>query len=89
MVDGRQTSGYATTSASSAARGGMRKSNSKIIPTVADTYRRRICGPTGAFATGDLAVRVTTDPRGAGDAEFVSRRDGTSGDRPERGSGVG
>ncbi|MDA8379479.1 MAG: hypothetical protein M0020_01390 [Actinomycetota bacterium] len=46
----------------------MRKSNSKIIPTVADTCTCRICALTGAFAAGDLAVRVMTDPRGEGDS---------------------
>ena len=66
MIDGRQTSGYAMTSATAAARGGMRKSNSKIIPTVANAYTGQICALTGAFATGDLAVRVMTDPRGMG-----------------------
>ena len=65
MVDRRQTSGNATTSATPAARGGMTRSNSKIIPTVADTYKCPICALTGTFATGDLAVRVMTDPRGA------------------------
>ncbi len=68
MVGGRQTSGNATTSASPAARGGMKNSNCKIIPTVADTYRCARCALTGAFATGELAVRLLSDPRGAGDS---------------------
>lgn len=42
VVDGRQTIGHATTTAAPAARGGMRNSTSRIIPTVADTYTCRI-----------------------------------------------